>query len=166
MAAQPNAELPATVAWQLSRASGKMLWTDTHKSTCIHTFKHFHIQVHKQLHARAHEHKEQSHCTHTQMSAWPSMLARASTSRRSLCKGNMKSQNVVYLPPLKMSQTSFTLLLSFSFSKFSFWFPPICWVGLPTDFSAESSSLWGWTHAYSTLALGSGQGAVRRVINL
>lgn len=27
----------------VQRASGKMIWTDTHKSTCKHTFKHFHI---------------------------------------------------------------------------------------------------------------------------
>lgn len=34
-----HAGLPATVAWQRSKASGKMKWVDTHKSTSILIFK-------------------------------------------------------------------------------------------------------------------------------
>lgn len=89
------------------------------KSTCIHTFKPFHIQVHKQLHACAHKNKVNAHA---QLRAWTSMLAQASNSCRSLCKDNMKRGNLVYLPPLKISQTS---SLFFSFSKFSFWSLPL-----------------------------------------
>lgn len=57
VAARPSAALPDTVAWQLSRASSGMIWTDTHGSTCRHTSKHFYIQVHKKAHADAHKHK-------------------------------------------------------------------------------------------------------------
>lgn len=62
--AQPSAELPATVAWQLSRTSGKMKWTGTHEGNRIPTFKHFHIQVRKQQHANARE--LQSQCMYMQ----------------------------------------------------------------------------------------------------
>lgn len=48
MVAQLSAELRATVAWQLSRASGKVKWTGTHKNTCIQTFLCVHVQAHKQ----------------------------------------------------------------------------------------------------------------------
>lgn len=82
----------------------------------------------------------------------------------------MKREKFGLSSTIKDKSNKFPFLRSFSFSKFSFWStthtPPICWVGFPTDFSAENSSLWGWTHAYSTLALGSSQGTVRRVISL
>ena len=124
MAGRPSAELPATVAWQLSRASGKMIWTDTHKSTCIHTFKHLHIQVHKQLHACTHTHTHK-HMHTKQVNAQMQTCASCSF----LCKGNMKRGNLVYRPPLKISQTNSlfsSLSLSVSFLSDPPATPPIC----------------------------------------
>lgn len=95
-----SAELPASVAWQLSRASGKIIWTDTHKSTCIQTFQHFHIQVHKQQHARAHWAPKQARRTLTETS----MLAWASAFCWPVCKGNVERGSMVCLPLFKISQ--------------------------------------------------------------
>lgn len=43
--ARLSTEPTATVAWQLSRASGRAKWTDTHKKTCVETSVHGRAQV-------------------------------------------------------------------------------------------------------------------------
>lgn len=147
-----HAGLPATVAWQRSKASGKMKWVDTHKSTSILIFK----QENNNMQADINLKKVASRC-------W--VISTSSDLRLSfgLLQLSMRDQLTerfffflffwVYLSALKPNT-----LLSFSTRSFAASFlsdssTPSAELGLPPDFSAESCSLWCCcTHAYSRLA--------------
>lgn len=147
-----HAGLPATVAWQRSKASGKMKWVDTHKSTSILIFK----QENKQ-HASGHKLKESSltllshkYELRSEIELRPPAALNEGSTHREIF---FFLFFWVYLSALKPNT-----LLSFSTRSFAASFlsdssTPSAELGLPPDFSAESCSLWCCcTHAYSRLA--------------
>lgn len=142
-----HAELPATVAWQRSKASGKMKWVDTHKSTSILIFK----QENNNMQANINSEKVGSRC-------WVISTSEDLRLSFGLLQLSMREQHEedfffqVYLSTLNPNKFPSFPSRSFSASFLSGSSTPSAELGLPPDFSAESCSLWCCTHAYSRLA--------------
>lgn len=104
--AKPIAELSATVAWQLSRASGELIWTDTGARTGIRTFQHF--RVLKSTNIFTVTQKKCQTFNREEAAFQPGLASQPPAAP--LCRGGIKRRIVIRLPPFRRTHFPFSSL--------------------------------------------------------
>lgn len=106
--AKPIAELSATVAWQLSRASGELIWTDTGARTGIQTFQHFRVLKSPNIFTVT---QKKCQTFNREEAAFQPGLAPPAAP---LCRGGTKRRIVIRLSPFRSTHFPFSSLFSHS----------------------------------------------------
>lgn len=102
--AKPIAELSATVAWQLSRASGELIRTDTGARTGIQTFQHFRVLKSTNIFTVT---QKKCQTFNREEAAFQPRLAPPAAP---LCRGGTKRRIVIRLPPFRRTHFPFSSL--------------------------------------------------------